>query len=420
MEIPCCPDPAHADSQVVRAGWYGKAPHRRQRWWCRPSNGDPPHRFAETLPRRQSLHGHCLECSTSLEPWEGQPGARQYSFNAREVAHALKLDADGASYRTTAGETRMLAHRTLQPRPKSIRRRSLRREPNLDGQIVANWVDAFAPTLMEELPARWPEIVLVDSVNFRIATGRKAGMGFHVFVAVAYEQMQGSTIRRPVVVHMQAFGRKDVVSWRKFFRSLGGTPRVLITDMDASIRAAARAVFPRVGDPAPDLRMCEWHLKRSLETNLAILKTQPQHPIWAALEKAFYSAQHWAHFEQEVQKAHAAGQPRLIAATRWLRKNGKHVRAQMPTRTAAGPHSIAAVEATIKKVQKAFDNNRSSVFGNQQRMNQLLGLMTLELRDQADALTWADQIRSSLLPVGGVPQFQRPHDDPFLIPSLVA
>ena len=166
--------------------------------------------------------------------------------------------------------------------------------------------------------------------------------------------------------------------------------------------------------------MCEWHLKRSIETNLALLQSQSQHPIWSALEKAFYSPANWAAFEAEVEKQHLAGNPRLIAMTRWLRKNGKHVAAQVAIRQAGGPHSIAAVEATLRKLDAAFGNNRSSVFGNRARMNLLLGLMTLELREQADELLWAERIRAALLPRGGQPELQRPHDDPLWVPSLVA
>ena len=385
-------------------------------------NGGPPHRFAEALPRQQAAHAHCLECSTHLEAWEGQPGPRRYDFTSREVAHALKLVAGGASYRGAAAETRQLAHRPRVPQPRrASRRRQATRDPNLDGQIVANWVDAFAPALLKQsAPTRWPEVVLVDSVNFRIAGGLKFGMGFNVFVAVGYERTAGGFFARPRVVHMQAFPRKDSASWREFFRSLEGTPRVIVTDMDASIRHAARAVFPRIGDPAPELRLCEWHLKRSIETNLAILAGQPQHPVWAALERAFYSPANWARFEQEVQTAHAAGAPRLLAMTRWLKKNGRHVQAQMATRPVSGPHSIAAAEAVIRKIGKAFENNRSSVFGNRERMNLLLGLMTLEMRDGVDELDWARRVRDDLLPRRGVAEFQRPHDDPAFIPSLVA
>jgi hypothetical protein len=41
--------------------------------------------FHPVLTRQGHPHGFCLECSTALEPWEGQAGAREYHFAAREV-----------------------------------------------------------------------------------------------------------------------------------------------------------------------------------------------------------------------------------------------------------------------------------------------------------------------------------------------
>ena len=48
------------------------------------------------LPRQATATHHCIECSTKLEPWEGQAGAREYLFAAREVGHALAVVAAGA------------------------------------------------------------------------------------------------------------------------------------------------------------------------------------------------------------------------------------------------------------------------------------------------------------------------------------
>jgi hypothetical protein len=35
-----CSVEGHGGGVVVRAGWYGKAPHRRQRWLCRPAKAE--------------------------------------------------------------------------------------------------------------------------------------------------------------------------------------------------------------------------------------------------------------------------------------------------------------------------------------------------------------------------------------------
>jgi hypothetical protein len=420
MEIPCCPDPAHAGSQVVRAGWYGKKPHRRQRWLCRPKNGDRPHRFAELLPRQQTRASCCLECSTQLETWEGQSGPRRYNFTAREIAHALKLVAGGKSYRGAAAETRQLAHRLRVPNPRSSKWRQFKRNPNLDGQIVANWVDTFAPALMQQLPECWPSVVLVDSINFRITSGPRMGRGFYVFAAVAYENAPGGSVARPRVCQLRAYGRKNPAAWEDFYRSLPGTPEILISDMDTSLRLAAKNIFPRLGDPPPDLRMCEWHVKRSLELALGPLKGQPKHPLWPLFEHALRSPADWAAFEQAAQSAHAAALPPLRSLDRWLKRYGPPVKAQMATRRPADPRSIAAVEATLKTVAQAFDNKRSSVFGNQARMNLLLGLMALDIRDQSNELDWAERIRQDLAGRSGVAVGQRPFDDPYRQSSLVA
>jgi hypothetical protein len=88
MALPVCPNPAHEKGRVVRAGWHGRPPHRRQRWLCRPANGDPAHRFSEVLPRVEAEGSHCSDCSSALDPWEGQAGAREYAFSARDIAHA--------------------------------------------------------------------------------------------------------------------------------------------------------------------------------------------------------------------------------------------------------------------------------------------------------------------------------------------
>src|SRR5205085_10833500 len=111
MEIPVCPIREHGGSRVVRGGWYGKPPHRRQRWWCRPANGDPRHRFTPVLTRQGDPRAYCVECSTALEPWEGQAGAREYRFAAREVGATLVWVAQGASYRVAAEIARQKAGR---------------------------------------------------------------------------------------------------------------------------------------------------------------------------------------------------------------------------------------------------------------------------------------------------------------------
>jgi hypothetical protein len=163
MEIPECPIAEHAGSTVVRAGWYGKPPHRRQRWLCRPTNGDFKHRFTPVLTRQGEPGAYCVECSTGLEPWEGQAGARDYRFCAREAGEALAAVAAGASYRSAAEAARKRAHREP-PRGRRRKPGARVRDRLRDGQIVASWIDVFTGVLCaEELPRSWPRTLLVDS-----------------------------------------------------------------------------------------------------------------------------------------------------------------------------------------------------------------------------------------------------------------
>ena len=182
MELPRCPNELHRGSRVTRAGWYGKAPQLRQRWWCAPTNGAPPHRFTPQLTRQThkgaAPNGYCLECSTAVEPWEGQAGARTYLFAAREVGDALARVAQGSSYRAAAAAARDGAERVKQakPRPKqpappgARRRRKKKRAERVardDGQLVANWVDVFTSMVCDGLlPTRWPDVLVIDSKAF--------------------------------------------------------------------------------------------------------------------------------------------------------------------------------------------------------------------------------------------------------------
>jgi hypothetical protein len=409
MEIPRCPD--HAGGGVVRAGWYGKAPHRRQRWLCRPGNGDRPHRFCEVLPRQATSEHFCVECSTRLERWEGQAGARRYLFSAREVGYALSLVAGGESYRGAAQVARLAAGRT---RGGLTGRRGRRRDPNLDGQLVANWVDALAPIVCAgQLAAAWPRWLALDSREFRIDRGPRAGESFHVFAAVGHDEPA-----RPSVWRMAAFPRRTQQDWEQFLLALDGTPELVITDADKALRNALQSVFPRAHDEPPRMHRCELHLRRSLENVLAPLTDSPDHPLLRAAPQAFYSPDHWARFETDARASHRRGDPPLPALIRWLDTNAADLARQLASRT-AGPRSTGAVESALRNVEGAF-LGRSQSFGNRPRLNHLLDLMTLHANGRSDPRTFADHLRERLHPAGGIAPDQRPHDDPKCTPSLLA
>jgi hypothetical protein len=397
---------------VVRAGWYGKSPHRRQRWLCRPPNGAAWHRFCEVLPRQATSEHFCVECSTRLEPWEGQAGAREYWFSAREVGQALAFVAAGESYRQAASAARRAAGRT---RRRLTGRRGRRRDPNLDGQLVANWVDSLAAVVAAgALPQRWPERLALDSREFRIDRGPRAGQSFHVFCAVGHDEPG-----RPRVWRLAAFSRRGAADWSEFLALCEGTPRLVVTDFDKALRKALGAAFPRPGGRPPELRLCELHLRRSLENTLAPLEGQPDHPVMRAFRHALFDYRNWVRFASEARRSHEHRDPPLPALARWLDNYGDPVATQLRARTSLGPNSIGAAEAALRRVDRAFQG-RSQGFGNRARLDLLLQLMTLHANGQADPRRWADRLRERLYPRAGIPPKQRPHDDPRGQPSLLA
>lgn len=353
-----------------------------------------------------------MECSTQLERWEGQAGAREYWFSAREVGHALALVAAGESYRQAAWAARRAGGRTHEALTGG---RGRRRDPNLDGQLVANWVDSLAAIVTAgELAQRWPQRLALDSREFRIDRGPRAGQSFHVFCAVGHDEPG-----RPQVWRLAAFPRRTEADWKQFLSLCGGTPRLVVGDFDKALRKALAGAFPRAGERAPELRLCELHLRRSLEKALAPLEGQPNHPVTRAFAHALFDHPNWARFEAHARHAHEQHSPPLPGLERWLDNYGELVAAQLKTRSSLGPNSIGAVEAALRQVDRAFQG-RSQSFANRARLNLLLDLMTLHANGQTDPRRFADRLRQRLHPRHGIAPHQRPHDDPRNQPSLLA
>ena len=402
-------DPRARRVEVVRGGWYGKPPHRRQRWWCRPRNGDPKHRFTPFLTRQGDPHAYWVECSTALESWEGQAGAREYRFAAREVGEVLVLVAKGTSYRVAAEIARQKAGRV----PPGRRNR---RSPANEGQLVANWVDVCSEFICAgQLPERWPHTIAVDSQNFRVNSGPHAGRGFHVLAAVGRDRAEpGKWAPVPRVWRLEPFAHKDVAGWAAFFGALEGAPKVIVSDADNALTLTIRKLF---GD-AVEHRQCEWHLGRKLRQHLPDeILAQRTHPITVALLDAFHSLERWDRLEHAIRAEHSHGEHRPLGlALKWLDTYGQLARAQIPTRDPSGLNSTGPVERVLREIDRRI-GDRVGSFTNRHRLAKL-NLMTLDLLGKADGRKWADRLREQLYLAGGRPQNQRPHDDPKGVPSL--
>lgn len=415
MEVPKCSNPAHSKGKVVRAGWQGTPPHRRQRWKCVPSNGDPSHRFTELLPREEARASGCATCGTALEPWEGQNGAREYHFMAAEIAHCLALIARGQSYRKAAEAARIYARRVKPWQPRGNVYSTRKRNPARDGQIAANWVDAFTEVIAAgELPTEWPRYaVALDGaafVNTNMGSAR-AGMSFNVLAAVGYEK-RGDRGR---LWAMTPAPRHTTMDWAIFLSSLSGEPELVVADQERAIETATGQAFAL--NP-PHYHYCEDHLRRNFLANLPrVIKEDPKHPIMRHLPYAFQNRYSWDRFEAEVLKQHQM--VGMAGAQRWMRQQKGKVLAQLPHRPAYGPYAIGATEAALSSVKEILADRHASMT-NLPRARKLLKLVHLDLIGKVDEVRWTEKIRRELIRRRGWAPKQRPHDDPKGTWSLVA
>jgi hypothetical protein len=405
MEVPVCPDPAHAGGRVVRAGWYGRRPHRRQRWLCRPEGG-APHRFTEVLPRRETDRSVCRSCFTQLEEWEGQPGPRTYSFSASEIAQLLVRVAEGSTYRSAAQAVRRLAGR-----PEAGQRQSVGgRRSFSEGQLAANWVDCFADVVTSDgLQQGWPAVVVLDSIAFEVVSGPNAGRRFQVLGAVGHER-RGAPQR---VVLLEPAPRKSLAEWKAFLGLMPGAPEVVVSDMDSAIARAVAELFPDA-----EQRWSEFHLKRSAVNALPErVLVDAAHPVTKALEFAFTAVPNYRAFENAVKEA-AGSEPDFGGALKWLERHDSRIAAQASTRTLTGPNSTGGCEAALGQISRRLAD-RSARMTNRARLRRLLALMAAEINGDADEQAWTERIQEALRAAGGRAAAQRRADDRRGNPSLL-
>lgn len=322
------------------------------------------------------------------------------------------LVASGVSYRQAAKATRTAAARgssgvTWGQRVPRMRQRVV------DGQLVANWVDVFGPVVtFAHGHGQWPERMAVDSVGFR--SGGAVARGFNIMVAVGYE---APSYREPKVWLIRPFMHRDQDAWEEFFNLLGGIPRRIVADMDASIAGAVDACFPRANSRLPTYHWSDLHVRRALENTLWPLQGQPTHDVFKRLERSLFSTSEWDRFVHAVTHEDQTATP-MPAAMRWLGLFGAHIRDQAHNRD-RGPYSTGAVETINLKLATELIGERANRLGNRRRLFKLLDLMTVGLNGRANERAFAKAIRLHLEGHHGRPLLhQRPHDDTKGNPSL--
>jgi Transposase, Mutator family len=371
--------------------------------------------FTELLPREESWHGACDYCERRVERREGPKAPRHYQFVARGIAEALAAVGAGGTYMQAARVARDRARRfRFDPLTGEVRE-------SAHGQLVADWVELFAPVLFEARRARsWPAegSLLLDHLPFRVRAEDAAGRGipggtvaFDVFCAVGYRA------GRPRLWHAEAFPTAHPANWSAFLGSLEGEPRRIVCD-------AHKAMLWAIGErwPGAELHQCEWHLqhalKRLLTKELRKQAREELEELFQRAEGALAGPSFWRPF---VEAARAAENESL---DRWIAVNAPTIEAQFARRPAPSrrpvemPLTTAALEQLTRPIAAALYPRRYA-FKNRQRLNRLLMLMQLHINGDDDVQTYSKTIREWLEANGGRPTGRRRSiADPAGSPSL--
>ncbi len=457
-----CEQPGHGSGRVlVRDGFIGRAPRRRQRWRCRSAHDrEDFHRFVPRVPRLEALEHRCLDCESGLDVAQGPNAARRYDFVAREVAAALVAVANGATYQQAALTARqsVAEQHARVGRPVSWNDNGMRH-----GQAAADWVEVFTDVVLAGTEdTSWPEVVLLGSTSFWRRSGGRQVPAFHVLLAYGYdavrvpsapaadeldedasdlldgEDFDNPWTLRPVkpqvhggrLLQAHVFRRSDTASWTAFLTSWPGQPQVVVADRAPEPRAGVAAAW---NGPAmlgrPEFVHCRWHLAKNLRAAVAEdladldprqlprtakLASARTHPVHLAAPQAFDTPTTWRAFDDlariELDDAHlrlTRKDGRLSRTRRWLTDNELLVLTQQARRPdRLGPEATGPLEAEIHSIRGTL-HRRAQTLRNRPRTNLLLRLVVAGRRGQANDRLWAEKVRSHLEALDGIPQQQR-------------
>lgn len=400
MAAVLCARPGHNHSKVVLDGLYGTVGHKRQQYRCAPTNGDKPHRFTPVLPRL-CAHGdqRCLECEHVIGHDEGPQVPRTYWYSARDIAESLQIVGSSQSYIAAANTVRERADRQWVT-------------PRRHGQLLADWVEVYAPILWGKFgPKRTPEILICDSIPFFVtptpAPGRRRTRKRKLAKTKAFDVccVVGASAPKyqPELLALVAVPSVDQAAWETILRQLPpGRPRALLSDEDNSLAKAVAKVWPDdlvTGEVSPEMQMCVWHLARGYREKAAprIQTMNVAHPVWKALESAFLGPRDWEDF------CEIAREDGGIRVDRWLRRLGREKRMaeQLAHLPIGAPKSNKAVEVHLLWLRGRW-SERAGSYRNAARTNRLLQLYVLHRRGADDARQYSLAIREHLGRRGGI------------------
>ena len=400
--------PTHPTSRVVRDGkTRGARGVERQRYRCFPKNGDTPHRFTPALSRLVVNHGDtCPTCATHRAINQGDTNAaRGHRFTAAIAAQALIQLSEGHSYGAVSvwAKAEMDRHSTHEELAAPLLGRAGARQRSRAWRLAADWVENFSPVLFEPWAAkRRQEItdlrarnmkdrpfvaLLLDDLPIfaKSSQGMTQRQRFAVIAASETIVDQNTGERTTRLRLLRAFADHSTEAYTLVLDELGYVPDLIIADGSKAISSAASALAERHPDQPFQLCLSAYHLRQQLTRQFARLTSkygfQPgdlalRLENWSFIESDFSWQTWWADYERRL---NAQGIPETARPNNWIRDTKPLVDAQMPLfdEFAVMPRSTGALESTIFRVVKPSLSGRALGFGNLERTNRLLDLMTL-------------------------------------------
>ncbi len=301
----------------------------------------------------------CAECDNAVRRHQGPVVAHSYDYPVAAVAAALVAVGKGDSYAAPPRHARAMTRRPPTAQDDG-------------GQLVANWVEVFAGSIIAHYAeTAWPETLLLDATAFRVpdaATGRQK-LAFWVLAAYGYP----AGARRGSLWALMASPQGAQADWLRLLSAHDGAPAMVIADDAGAAAAGARLRW--AGHEQPAITRCEWHLRDNALKLMVAHGLSADSTLHTLLGGAFTSPAGWHVFKD------AASPYRNLAA--WAARNDGVVTAQVARRDALpAHHSLAAVEAVLAHVGQRIER-RAFLLRNEARTNLLLGLMRLDLNGLA-------------------------------------
>jgi hypothetical protein len=409
--------PKHPLSRTVRDGKTKRARGvERQRYRCYPNNGDAEHRFTPVLSRLVVDHGEtCPECSRERGVNQGDTNvAHGYKFTTRVVAAALAELADGDSYGSTAvwAKQQMLAltGHTSTRITSSSREKSRQRKNSW--RLAADWVETFSPVLFEPWaaaaraevdeafaqPTKDRQVVslLLDDIPVFVKARQGTRQRQRFSVLAASESFidldKGQRVTRLRL--LRAYPDHSGDAYKLVLAELGYVPDIVMADGGTGIGAAVR--WLEKSNPGKPFAVClsAYHLRQQLRRQLAKLSSEHNFrpgdledrlQNWSFSSSSVAWHTWWGDYENRMraQKIAPSAWPH-----KWINEVKPRVDAQMPVldQSRVLPRSTGSLEATLFDIVKPTMNVRGPGFGNLERTNRLLDLMTLRANGVFDNL----------------------------------